>query len=43
MNPTLASELEYVVVNGREKEPEQFFGVSQSVKLPTFPAYTDCA
>jgi tetratricopeptide (TPR) repeat protein len=28
MGSPLASELEYVVVNGREKEPEQFFGVS---------------
>ena len=31
MNPTLAAELEYVVKNGREKEPEQFFGVSQRI------------
>jgi len=29
MNSGLAKELEYVVVNGREKEPEQFFGVSK--------------
>jgi len=28
MNPGLADELEYVISNGREKEPEQFFGVS---------------
>ena len=31
MNSSLASELEYVVVNGREKEPEQFFGVSREM------------
>jgi hypothetical protein len=31
MNSPLAAELEYVVVNGREKEPEQFFGVSRSI------------
>ena len=29
MKSELAPELEYVVVNGREKEPEQFFGVSR--------------
>ncbi len=28
MNAELASELEFVIENGREKEPEQFFGVS---------------
>ena len=28
MGSPLAAELEYVVVNGKEKEPEQFFGVS---------------
>jgi Flp pilus assembly protein TadD len=28
MGSPLAAELEYVIVNGREKEPEQFFGVS---------------
>ena len=28
MGSPLAAELEYVVVNGREKEPERFFGVS---------------
>ena len=28
MDPELASELEYVIETGREKEPEQFFGVS---------------
>ena len=27
----LANELEYVVLNGREKEPEQFFGVSRKL------------
>ena len=27
----LASELQYVVENGREKEPEQFFGVSRQI------------
>lgn len=32
MGSPLASELEYVVANGREKEPEQFFGVSGSMK-----------
>ena len=31
MNSSLAPELEYVVVNGREKEPEQFFGVSREL------------
>jgi len=29
LNSSLADELEYVVVNEREKEPEQFFGVSR--------------
>ncbi|MBW2409479.1 MAG: tetratricopeptide repeat protein [Deltaproteobacteria bacterium] len=28
MGSPLAAELEYVVANGKEKEPEQFFGVS---------------
>jgi tetratricopeptide (TPR) repeat protein len=32
MGSPLAEELEYVVANGREKEPEQFFGVSRKVK-----------
>ena len=32
MNSGLAKELEYVVVNGREKEPEQFFGVSKALR-----------
>jgi tetratricopeptide (TPR) repeat protein len=31
MNSSLAPELEYVVVNGSEKEPEQFFGVSREM------------
>ena len=31
MGSPLAAELEYVVVNGKEKEPEQFFGVSGRV------------
>ena len=31
MNSDLAPELEYVVVNGREKEPEHFFGVSREM------------
>ena len=31
MNSTLAAELEYVVTNGREKEPEKFFGVSEKL------------
>ena len=29
----LAAELKYVVENGREKEPEQFFGVTRKVNL----------
>ena len=28
LNPVLAKELEYVIENGKEKEPEQFFGVT---------------
>jgi hypothetical protein len=28
MDPGLAKELAYMIENGREKEPEQFFGVS---------------
>ena len=32
MDSPLAAELEYVVANGREKEPEQFFGVSRKIK-----------
>jgi tetratricopeptide (TPR) repeat protein len=32
MNSGLADELEYVVVNGREKEPERFFGVSKALQ-----------
>ena len=31
MNSVLASELEYVVKNGKEKEPEKFFGVSRKI------------
>ena len=31
MGSPLAAELEYVVTNGREKEPEQFFGVSRKL------------
>ena len=31
MNSPLAVELQYVVENGREKEPEQFFGVSRKM------------
>lgn len=31
MGSPLAAELEYVITNGREKEPEQFFGVSQKM------------
>ncbi|MEM9025454.1 MAG: tetratricopeptide repeat protein [Verrucomicrobiota bacterium] len=27
MNPKLAAELEWVITNGKEKEPEKFFGV----------------
>ncbi len=29
----LADELEWVITNGKEKEPEQFFGVSQKVDI----------
>ena len=32
MGSPLAAELEYVVENGREKEPEKFFGVSRKAK-----------
>lgn len=32
MNSTLAAELQYVIDNKKEKTPEQFFGVSQSVE-----------
>jgi tetratricopeptide (TPR) repeat protein len=32
MDSPLAEELEYVVINGSEKEPEQFFGVSPKMK-----------
>ena len=32
MNSDLAAELRYVIDNGSEKEPEQFFGVSQRIK-----------
>jgi Flp pilus assembly protein TadD len=31
MGSPLAAELEYVITNGREKEPEQFFGVSRKM------------
>lgn len=31
MKSPLADELKYVVVNGREKKPEQFFGVSKAM------------
>jgi tetratricopeptide (TPR) repeat protein len=31
MKSPLAAELEYVVENGREKTPEQFFGVSRKM------------
>ena len=31
MNPGLASELQFVITNGREKEPEQFFGVTRKI------------
>jgi Flp pilus assembly protein TadD len=31
MGSKLAVELEYVIKGGREKEPEQFFGVSQQI------------
>lgn len=31
MGSPLAEELEYVVKNGREKTPEQFFGVSEKL------------
>jgi Tfp pilus assembly protein PilF len=32
LNPSLAGELEYVIQNGREKEPEQFFGVTPELR-----------
>ena len=32
MNPDLADELRYVIDKGKEKEPEQFFGVSKKMK-----------
>jgi Flp pilus assembly protein TadD len=32
LSPSLAAELEYVVKNGREKTPEQFFGVAKKKK-----------
>ena len=32
MNFDLADELRYVIDNDREKEPEQFFGVSKKMK-----------
>lgn len=32
LSPSLAAELEYVVTNGREKTPEQFFGVAKTKK-----------
>ena len=31
MNSPLADELQFVVENGREKEPEHFFGVSRTI------------
>jgi hypothetical protein len=31
MNSPLGAELQYVVENGHEKEPEQFFGVSRKM------------
>jgi tetratricopeptide (TPR) repeat protein len=32
LDASLAAELQYVIENGREKEPEQFFGVSRKLK-----------
>jgi len=32
LNPNLAGELEYVIENGREKEPEHFFGVTPEIR-----------
>jgi tetratricopeptide (TPR) repeat protein len=32
LDASLAAELQYVIINGREKEPEQFFGVSRKLK-----------
>ena len=32
LNAALAVELRYVIENGREKDPEQFFGVSRKMK-----------
>jgi tetratricopeptide (TPR) repeat protein len=31
LNPGLAPELQFVITNGREKEPEQFFGVTRNI------------
>ncbi len=31
LDAALAAELQYVIENGREKEPEQFFGVSREL------------
>ena len=31
LNQDLADELQYVISNGREKEPEQFFGVTRNI------------
>jgi hypothetical protein len=31
LNVGLATELQYVISNGREKEPEQFFGVTRTI------------
>jgi tetratricopeptide (TPR) repeat protein len=31
LNPDLATELQFVITNGREKEPEQFFGVTRNI------------
>jgi tetratricopeptide (TPR) repeat protein len=32
LDASLARELAYVIANGREKEPEQFFGVSETLR-----------
>ena len=32
LNPGLAGELAYVIENGKEKEPEQFFGVTPEIR-----------
>lgn len=35
LSPELATELEWVIENGKEKEPAQFFGVTQALQSPS--------